>query len=97
MLVIGKTLISEDIIENKFVCDLSRCKGACCVAGDAGAPLEKSELKELKNNFKKIKPYLSEAGKTTIAQKGFYETEVNGEYLTPLVDKSLEYKEHNSD
>jgi hypothetical protein len=90
MLAIGKTLVSKDIIEKKFVCDLNRCKGACCVAGDAGAPLEKSELRKLKNSFEKIKPCLSEAGKAAIEKKGLYITEKDGQFLTPLVDKSLE-------
>jgi hypothetical protein len=39
MLAIGDVLISEDVLEKKFVCDLQACKGACCVQGDAGAPL----------------------------------------------------------
>ena len=90
MLAIGKTLVSEDIIEKKFVCDLNRCKGACCVAGDAGAPLEKSELRKLKANFEKIKSYLSEAGRVAIGKKGLYKKEINGEFTTPLVDKSFE-------
>lgn len=90
MLTIRKTLVSEDIIEKKFVCDLNRCKGACCVAGDAGAPLEKSELRKLKSNFEKIKPYLSAAGLVAIEKKGLYKKEINGQFTTPLVDKSLE-------
>ena len=43
MFRIGKTLISEEIIENNFHCNISKCKGACCVEGTAGAPLEKNE------------------------------------------------------
>jgi hypothetical protein len=44
MLAIGETLVSEEILEKKFVCDLTACKGACCVKGDYGAPLEDGEL-----------------------------------------------------
>ena len=45
MFQIGKTIVSEDIIEKDFVCNLSACKGACCVEGDAGAPLDEEEIK----------------------------------------------------
>ena len=48
MFQLGKTIVSEEIIQNEFVCNLSACKGACCVDGDAGAPLEEEELMHLK-------------------------------------------------
>jgi hypothetical protein len=51
MIAIDDILVSDEIIEEQFVCDLSMCKGACCVDGDAGAPLEKSELRELENVY----------------------------------------------
>ena len=54
MLSIKKTLVSEELLEKNFICDLERCKGLCCVKGISGAPLEKGELKILKENFKKI-------------------------------------------
>jgi len=47
MFQLGKTIVSEDILEKEFVCNLSACKGACCVDGDAGAPLLESETKIL--------------------------------------------------
>ena len=47
MFQIGKTIVSEDILEKEFVCNLSACKGACCVDGDAGAPLSEAETKSL--------------------------------------------------
>ena len=50
MIVIGSTLVSEDIFELKFVCDLQACKGACCVDGESGAPLEADEVKHLEDN-----------------------------------------------
>ena len=51
MISIKKTLVSEDLFEQEFVCDLSACKGACCVEGEAGAPLEEEEVKILENNY----------------------------------------------
>ena len=62
MIIIDKTLISNDIIEKKFTCEISSCKGGCCVKGDIGAPLENDELKKLKNNFEKLKKYISKKG-----------------------------------
>ena len=60
MFQIDKTLISEELISKNFVCNLSACKGACCVEGEAGAPLEEEEIKILENDFEAIKPYLSD-------------------------------------
>ena len=48
MFQLGKTIVSEEILEREFVCNLSRCKGACCIAGEAGAPLEEEEVEILK-------------------------------------------------
>ena len=48
MFQLGKTIVSEDILEKDFVCNLSKCKGVCCVAGEAGAPLDKEEVAILK-------------------------------------------------
>ena len=55
MFQLGKTIVSEDIIEKDFVCNLSACKGACCIDGDAGAPLEKEEVKILEDIYSKSK------------------------------------------
>ena len=57
MIVIDKVIISDDVVEKQFVCDLAKCKGGCCEDGDAGAPLEKAELNIIKKVFNKIKPY----------------------------------------
>ncbi len=84
MFQLGKTIVSEEIIENEFVCNLSACKGACCVDGEAGAPLEEEELKILLDNYLKIKPYLTEEGKAAIEDQGLFVT-VNGEYETTLI------------
>ena len=52
MLQIGKTLVSEDLLDRDFVCNITQCKGACCVEGEAGAPLEKKELQILEDNYR---------------------------------------------
>ena len=54
MFRIENTLVSEEIIEKYFHCNISDCKGACCIKGEAGAPLEKKEAEKLENNYNKI-------------------------------------------
>ena len=70
MFQLGKTIVSEDIIEKDFVCNLSACKGACCVDGDAGAPLDKEEAKILKEIYPKVKPFLRPEGIEVIEKQG---------------------------
>lgn len=85
MIQLGKTLISEDIIEKEFVCNLSACKGACCVDGDAGAPLNEDELQILIDIYPKVKPYLRKEGVQAIEEQGLY-TASDGEFETTLID-----------
>ena len=66
MFQIGNSLVSEEIITNDFVCNLNACKGACCVDGEAGAPLDKEETKLLEKNYDLIAPFLNEKGKAAI-------------------------------
>ncbi len=86
MLAVGDTLVSEEIIEKKFVCDLSACKGACCVKGDYGAPLEEAELPILDRVYNKVKPYLTETGIKAIERQGKYLLYAKTEWVTPLVN-----------
>ncbi|MCC7231915.1 MAG: DUF3109 family protein [Bacteroidia bacterium] len=85
MLAIGNTLVSEDVIEKQFVCDLNACKGACCVKGDYGAPLEESELEILDRIYDKVKPYIPEEGRKAIEKQGKYLLYEKKEWVTPLV------------
>lgn len=85
MFQLGKTLVSEEIIKNEFVCNLSACKGACCIAGEAGAPVESGEREKLEEIYPKVKPYLREAGIAAIEKQGVYITRENGEIETPLI------------
>ena len=74
MFQLDKTLISEDIIDKDFVCNLSACKGACCVEGDAGAPLDKKETEILTDIYDKVKPYLRKEGIEAIEKQGVFIT-----------------------
>ncbi len=86
MFQLGKTIVSEDILEKDFVCNLSKCKGACCVAGEAGAPLEKEEVEILKEIYPKVKPLLREEGIKGIEEQGTSVVSDFGELETPLVN-----------
>ena len=80
------TLISEDLFERRFVCDLNACKGACCVAGESGAPLEPEEEALLKELWPKIKPYIPEKGQRAIDEHGVSEVDEDGDLVTTLVE-----------
>ena len=96
MFRIGETLVSEEIIETHFHCNVSACKGACCIEGNGGAPLEKSEAKIIEKNFKKIEPYISEKTKKIVKEKGKYVYDKDGKMETPLVDgKACVYVHYN--
>ncbi|WP_103866040.1 DUF3109 family protein [Aquimarina sp. I32.4] len=86
MFQLGKTIVSEDIIEKDFLCNLSACKGACCIDGEAGAPLEESEVQKLKEIYPIIKPYLRKKGIDVIKKYGTHVETDDGELETPLID-----------
>jgi len=88
MFQLGKTIVSEEIIENDFVCNLAACKGACCVDGDAGAPLEDKETEILVDIYAKVKPFLSPEGIKVIEDVGAFVKGDDGEWETPLVNGS---------
>ncbi len=90
MITVGHAIISDDVADKYFVCDLKKCKGACCVEGDVGAPLLKEELPELERIYSKVKPYLSRQGIETIERTGFYVEEEDGEYTTPTIGNNKE-------
>jgi hypothetical protein len=86
MLKIENTLISQDVIEKNFCCDLNKCHGACCVKGDSGAPLQEEEVLLLPKIADKIKPYLSPKGVDAIEQLGTHVIDDENETVTPLID-----------
>lgn len=86
MFQLGKTIVSEDIIKKDFVCNLSACKGACCVDGDAGAPLEEEETKILQDIYPKVKPFLRQISIDAIENQGVFITTEDGDFETPLLD-----------
>ena len=87
MKIVDETIISEDIFEKKFICDLTKCKGACCVEGDAGAPLEEYEIEELSKHYDSYKAFMTKEGINEVEKNGFFVADISGLLLTPLVNK----------
>ena len=89
MIAIDDILISDQIIEEHFVCDLVKCKGGCCVDGDAGAPLENNELKELKEAYNEVLPYLTKEGRLKIEREGKYTYDQEFGWVTPTISNGM--------
>ena len=85
MIELDGKIVSTDIITTKFLCDLSRCKGICCVEGNAGAPLESEEARTLAEEFAAYKPYMTGQGVHEIERQGFAVYDDDGDLVTPLV------------
>jgi len=85
MIQLENSLISDDVIRKQFVCDLERCKGACCVEGESGAPLEDDELKILDEIYPAVRPFLTPEGRAAVKKYGKYLIDSDGDYVTPLV------------
>lgn len=90
VIVIDNKLISDDVIEKQFVCDLSKCKGGCCEDGDAGAPLEEAELKLVDEYYQVIRPYLTRPAIKQIEKKGKYEYDEEFGWVTPTLPSDNE-------
>ncbi|MBF1096865.1 MAG: DUF3109 family protein [Riemerella sp.] len=88
MIQIDDKLISEDLFSEEFVCNLAKCKGICCVEGDAGAPLDEDETKILDEIYPKIKSYLRPEGIEAIEEQGTYTLDFEGDLVTPLVNNA---------
>lgn len=86
MLQIGNTIISFDILTKRFVCNLECCKGACCVEGDAGAPLLEEEVKEIEAVLPIIWDMLSNPARQVINEKGISYRDPEGELVTQIVN-----------
>ena len=86
MIKVGEVLVSDDIKTVEFVCHLEKCKGACCVEGDLGAPLEEDELPVMHEIQKAVAPYLTDAGRKAIAAQGPYILDEDGDYSTPTIE-----------
>ncbi|HBK87739.1 MAG: DUF3109 family protein [Cyclobacteriaceae bacterium] len=85
MIQVGDILVSDDIKTVEFVCHLEKCKGACCVEGDLGAPLDDDELLVMHEIQQAVAPYLTEEGRAAIREQGPYILDEDGDYSTPTI------------
>jgi hypothetical protein len=98
MIAIDNMLVSDEVIQEQFVCDLSKCKGACCVDGDAGAPLENDELDKLNEVYDAVLPYLNETSKKELEKQGRYVYDREYGWVTPAISsKVCVYGIHDKD
>ena len=86
MIKVDDKIISLDVFEKHFLCDLNSCKGACCVEGDSGAPLNVEEEKKLNTIYEKVKPYMREEGISETQKRGVAVHDADGDLTTPLVN-----------
>lgn len=86
MIQIENTLISFDVFEKKFCCDLQQCKGVCCIEGDSGAPLEKGEPRQIEADYEGIRTFMKPQGIRAVEEQGFAVVDKDGDLVTPLIN-----------
>jgi hypothetical protein len=89
MIAIDNKLVSDSIAEAQFVCDLNKCKGACCEDGDAGAPLETDELNKLLEFYEIVKPYMTAEGIKEVEKQGKYLYDREFGWVTPTIEGQI--------
>jgi hypothetical protein len=98
MIIIDDILISDEFRDARFCCDVQKCVGACCVEGDAGAPLEEEEISLIEDQLEDIKPYMRKEGIEVIMWRGVFDYDMQGEYVTPLIkDKDCAFVYYEND
>ena len=86
MVEIEDKIVSDDLFEEYFCCDLASCKGICCVEGDAGAPLETEDIERIDADIETIRRYMTEEGRAAIDEQGIFVIDEDGDFVTPLID-----------
>ncbi len=88
MLIVDDCIISDNLVDVCFCCDLQQCRGACCVEGDCGAPLEEDEVAVLERIYPYVKPYMSLEGVDVVDREGVWSLDVDKLPCTPLVNNA---------
>lgn len=89
MIAIDNKLVSDEVLQEQFVCDLAKCKGGCCEDGDAGAPMEKWELEKLRSQYELIKPYMNAEGIAEVEKQGRYIYDKEFGWVTPTINGGI--------
>lgn len=90
MLQIEDLIVSDELFTEYFSCDYDKCKGACCVVGESGAPVEEEEAEELEHAWEACRPIMTTSGVETVRRTGFFEIDGDGDMVTPLMPMSAE-------
>ena len=86
MVIIQNTLVSLDILEKEFCCDLQSCHGCCCIEGDAGAPLTEDEVKQIEGILPTLLPEMTKEARQVVEQQGVSYLDPSGERVTSIVN-----------
>ncbi len=86
MIVIDNIIVSEEIRDIRFCCNMEACLGICCIEGDAGAPIEEEEISLLEDGIDQVKPFMRKEGVEVIEKTGVFDFDSSGEYVTPLIN-----------
>lgn len=89
MIAIDNILVADAVVQEQFVCDLGKCKGACCVDGDAGAPLANDELDKINEVYEKVLPYLNSESKKELERQGRYVYDKEYGWVTPTINSKV--------
>ena len=85
MIIVGNTIVSDDIADCRFSCDLACCRGACCIEGDSGAPLREEEVAILEALLPEVEPYMTPEGIAAVREQGVAVRDKDGDLGTPLI------------
>ena len=97
MIMVDNVMVTDELLKVRFMCNLSACKGACCIEGDAGAPIEMEEIGVLEDVLDKVKPFITSDGLTVIENFGVFEYDAFGHFVTPLIrDKDCAFVVYQS-
>ncbi len=86
MFLIQNTLVSLDVLEKEFCCDLDKCRGCCCIEGDAGAPISDDEVKEVEQILPQLLPDMTKEAREIVAKQGISYLDPSGERVTSIVN-----------
>lgn len=86
MLVVGNAIVSDELVNECFCCDIAQCKGACCVEGDYGAPITKEEKRKIKSLLPQVLPLLDKKAQQTINKHNFFTVDDEGQLCTQIIE-----------